>query len=236
MSTSHDVHLAPVAASSLIFYARAVMIAFALVFGLLSVGFLCAEFVRSSIRSLPVTASEAAIAAKQRGNAVAAARFGVVRGELWAEAAYSYANLIWTDARNVNADVVADARTYTGRALTLAPPQAGAWLLLAGLAHLHSVDAAAALKMSYYTGPSEISLIPLRLLLSVGPGAIDDFEIQQFVKRDVRTILVNRLRLQSAIFDAYRAASSRGKQVIEEAASEYAPAIVQSLRAQRPPS
>ena len=72
-------------------------------------------------------------------------------------------------------------------ALSEAPHNTDVWLLLAGLSlrfNWATPSPTAALKMSYYTGPSKLTLIPLRLSLAAKSNALSDPEIQQFVQRD----------------------------------------------------
>ena len=78
-----------------------------------------------------------------------------------------------------------------------APHQAGAWLLLAGLAsryHWPSLNATEALKMSYFTGPSDKALMPLRLRVAAASEAIGETDVQELVRRDLRLLLAQRLR------------------------------------------
>jgi hypothetical protein len=116
------------------------------------------------------------------------------------------------------------------RGLRYAPHQAGAWLLLAGLeGRSAGSDPTEALKMSYYTGPSERALIPLRLLVAARSDALGDPDVQQFVRRDLRLLLAQQQK--SAVADAYAGASTVGKRFIEQAVGEIDPAYLGSLRA-----
>jgi hypothetical protein len=68
---------------------RAGVSVYALVLGAASLWVLLAEFSSPGIRALPTSPGEAAVAAEHRGEALWAARAAVVRGELWAEAAFT---------------------------------------------------------------------------------------------------------------------------------------------------
>jgi len=71
--------------------------AFALVLGLQCIWLLLAELSRPNLTRLPTDAQAAAAAVKQRSNATWAASIGSIRGDLWAESAFTYADLLWTD-------------------------------------------------------------------------------------------------------------------------------------------
>ena len=138
--------------------------------GLQCVWLLAAEHYRSTLRQLPTTAPAASAAAKQRDSAALAASIGLIRGELWAESAFSYANLLFDDPGQGGDTSLAEKLASLGptlqRALDEAPTQSGAWLLRAGLALRYPIlgfNALDALKMSYYTSPTAPELAPLRV-------------------------------------------------------------------------
>src|SRR5208283_4914151 len=66
--------------------------------GIYCVWLLLTEFTRSRVIRLPIDRQAAATAAKQRQNATWAARLGIVRGDLWAESGYTFADLLWTNS------------------------------------------------------------------------------------------------------------------------------------------
>jgi len=90
-----------------------------------------------------------------------------------------------------------------------------------------------ALKMSYYTGPNEIDLIPLRLVAATRSGAAADNDVQRFLERDVRMILRRWPELKPALVAAYKAADPRAQRLLENAAAENDPAFLPTLRAAR---
>jgi hypothetical protein len=205
---------------------------FAVSLGLQGAWLLAAELIRPDIDQLPTDTATAAIAAKKRVAATVAASAGAVRGDLWAQSAYTYANLLWPEkAPNSSTLEVLRARKILDRALYWGPPQSGAWLLLAGLAEefrLAGVAPSEALKMSYYTGPSEHPLIPLRLRIAVRANKFDDFEIRQFVSRDLRLLLAQNKK--SVIAEALEAASPAGRSFMEQAIKDIDPSALNSLR------
>ena len=203
---------------------------FAMLLGVQCVWLLLAEFSRPGISRLPTDAASAATARNERINASWAAMIGAIRGDLWAESAFTYADLMWSDGRG-GADLV-QAHSSVNYALTAAPHQSSVWLLLAGLAsryQLPSIDVKEAVRMSYYTGPSELELMPLRLWIAVHSDAFSDLELRDSISREVRLLFTHQQK--SAIVAAYNAAPSVGRQFIEQTIREIDPSAVESLRA-----
>ena len=198
---------------------------------------LLAEFYRPGIDRLPTDVSAADIAAQKRDAAIWAASIGVIRGDLWADSAFTYTNLILDErqdswAANIT-PALGRARAISERAVDLAPTQFGAWLVLAGLAARYPsprFTATEALKMSYYTGPSEQDLVPLRLRIATYSDVLTDIELRQFATRDLRLLLARHEK--SAIAVAYNAASPPGKRFIEQTVGEIDPSALVFLRAE----
>src|SRR6516165_7786669 len=137
----------------------------AMLLGVQCVWLLLAEFSRPGINRLPMDAASAAAAQNERISARRAAMIGAIRGDLWAQSAFTYADLMWSNGKG-GANLV-QALSSLHNALANAPHQSSAWLLLSGLALRHQlpgIDAKEAIRMSYYTGPSELRLMPMRLL------------------------------------------------------------------------
>ena len=116
---------------------------------------------------MPTDQGAAAAAATHSERADQAASIGIIRGDLWAEAAFTHAQSLWGSAGSG-----ASARELAQRAgeelelaVRYAPHRSDAWLLIADFAQrfaLTELDPMEALKMSYYTGSSEMHLVPLR--------------------------------------------------------------------------
>jgi hypothetical protein len=182
---------------------------------------------------LPTDAQAAAAAVEQRSDAAWAAWIGSIRGDLWAESAFTYANLLWTGPGTDpdQTKSLEQARARLDHALDDAPHQAGAWLLLAGLASRYrwsNLNATEALKMSYFTGPSDEALMPLRLRVTAASEAIGDTDVQELVRRDLRLLLAQKRK--STVAEAYAGASPAGKRLIEGAVGEIDPSSLESLR------
>src|SRR5262245_17540667 len=99
---------------------------------ILATWIIIAEIQRPPMVRLPLDAQEAWRAHQQRGRAEAAASFALVRGDLWAESGFTYANLLWADEAGAGLD--ARARSNLERALRFSPHRGDVWLTLAGLA------------------------------------------------------------------------------------------------------
>jgi len=212
---------------------RIVTLAFAIALGAQCIWLLLAELTRPSVNHLPMNPQSAALATKQRNDATWAASIGGIRGDLWADSAYTFSDLLRTNSSNRSEDIpsLAMVRRRLDRAVRYSPDQPGAWLLLAGLASRYrwsKPEPAEALKMSYYTGPSELQLIPLRLHITVQLENLNDSELQLLAQRDLRLLFAHRGK--PAVIQAYQSATPAGKHFMEQAIGEIDPTFVEPLR------
>jgi len=192
----------------------------------------------ADIERLPLDKTSAAAAASKRDAAAFAASVASIRGDLWAQSAYTYADLLWSSPGPTdNRPALEQGRASLDRALAKAPHRSDVWLLLAALAQryrLEGIDATQALKMAYYTGPSEQDIIPLRIVIAAMSDFTPDAEMRQFVSRDLRWLAAEKQN--SAIAAGYNAASAAGKHFIEQTLAEISPTALQGLRsATQPP-
>jgi hypothetical protein len=213
---------------------RLVTLLFAIVLGAQCIWLLVAELSRPGVNRLPTDPQSAALAAKQRNDATWAAWIGAIRGDLWAESAYTYSDLLWPSSSNETGQPEALDRVQVrlAQALRYAPHQSSTWLLLAGLTSRHhwpKPDPTEALKMSYYTGPSELPLMPLRLHVTAQLDQINDSELQLLARRELRLLIAHQG--EPAIVQAYKSATPAGKSFIEEAVKESDPTFAESLHA-----
>ena len=113
------------------FVFRVLMLLLALALAGFSMWVLIAELPRSGVQRLPINSDAAAIAATVRARAAWAATFGGVRGDLWAESAFTYATLLSPGAApDADPSTIANqARTVIERALACAPYKSSVWLL-----------------------------------------------------------------------------------------------------------
>jgi hypothetical protein len=212
---------------------------FAALLGVQCVWLLLAELVRPSMAQLPTDAVTATAAVKQRDAASLAASIGVIRGDLWAQSAFTYANPLWNEkGARADPDLAEEllrARASLDHALKDGPHLSSAWLLLAGLALRFpspGVDATGPLKMAYYTGPSEQHLVPLRLSIAVHSDRLDDIEISQFVSRDIRLLLARKQK--SALAEVYNTVSPAAKRFIEQTIRNMDPSALDALQTKPP--
>jgi hypothetical protein len=169
-------------------------------------------------------------ASEGRQQATRAAHYGMVRGDLWAELFFSFADLILIQSnRDFGAiTTLNEALPAAERALSYAPFQSDVWLAdMAEKYELPNPNATAALKMSYYTAPYKKSLAPLRLSVAVRSEALRDVDLSQFVEHDLRMILSKQLR--PAIVAAYESASTAGQHFIETVVQDVDPSFLVSL-------
>ena len=75
------------------------------------------------------------------------------------------------------------------------------------------------LKMSYYTAPKEVGLIPPRLMISLREWT-DDPELQELIRSEIRLVLTRLPNLRPSLTTAYKAASAEGKVAVEQVVSE----------------
>jgi hypothetical protein len=199
---------------------RHLMLVFAVALGVQSAWVILPESISAGAIHLPPDEQAAAGARLQRVRARWAASLGFLRGDLWADSAVTYADLIF--ARNPDGTQQA-ARSVTERALAYAPHRSDVWLLFALLSYRFDwgqLRLADALKMSYYTGANESELVPLRIFVSVSSPALDDNELQEMVRRDIRMILTGQPDLKPVLVGAYKNASTTNKRFMENVISE----------------
>ena len=184
---------------------------------------------------LPVDEKTATIAFAEQDKIKQAASLAVVRGDLWAESAFTYGSQLWLDAGDqLNTEAL---KTLT-RALRYSPHRGDVWLMFAALANKYKwsgYQPSLLLKMSYYTAPNELALLPLRLDVSLhAKGAIDDAELKDMVRRDISVILTRAPALKPALVAAYRSALPQGKAFAERVISEIDPGYLGVVRAGYP--
>jgi len=212
---------------------RVAALLLAMVLGIYCLWMVLAELYQPGVDRLPTDPQSAAIAAGHRNDANSAAWIGFVRGDLWAQSAYTYADLLWNNSGKGGSESTSgldQAREQLDWTVRDAPHEAGAWLLLAGLAlryHWPSPDPAEALRMSYYTGPSELPLLPLRLRVA-SQLAARDAELEQLARRDLSVLIAHQQT--AAVLQAYQEATPTGKEFIERAVGYIEPNLVESLR------
>ncbi len=162
----------------------------------------------------------------------------MVRGDLWAESAFALVAQPWTDpaaAQNHDNDPEPALKAFA-RTLHYSPHRGDVWLMLAALANRSrpaGYDTGALLKMSYYTAPNELGLLPLRLRVALGSDAVvSEPELREMVKRDINLALTRQPALRPALAAAYHSASADGKIFAERLISEVDPDYLKTIRTQ----
>jgi hypothetical protein len=212
---------------------RTGLLAFAAILGVYSLWLLVPELVRPDLKSFPSTVAAADAAADHQTRARIAAHIGRIRGDLWTEAAIAQAaRLGFGIGDQAPSEPGKEDATAAMRAVAWSPHDARAWLLLAAMnARLDWVNRRMIewLKLSFYTGPNEADLMPLRLALITRSRAIDDAEVQELARQDLRTILTRLPSLRPAVADAYRSAFPEGKAFITTALTDIDPEFLKTL-------
>ncbi|OSJ19050.1 hypothetical protein BST63_03990 [Bradyrhizobium canariense] len=118
------------------------------------------------------------------------------------------------------------------RALRSSPLRGDIWLMLAAAPKQNSIQTAAMLKMSYYTAPNDLDLLPLRLSVALATDAVvRELEFRDLIKRDVSLVVTRRPAIRPALLAAYRSASAEGKIYLENLISELDPTYLDNMRA-----
>lgn len=185
----------------------------------------------------PSEQRQATIARQDQERANRSAELAAVRGDLWAAAAFADASMLWTDqALELDASDDRTARVSKNLLKTLhyAPHRGDAWLMLAATCErlrLTTCQVGTLLKMSYYTAPGQVGLLPVRLEQSLRSNHIsDDDELADLVRRDIRSVLAGSADRRSILIQAYRSASPAGKRLVEQTVTPVDPGYLKLLR------
>ncbi|MCK1735563.1 hypothetical protein IVA79_16630 [Bradyrhizobium sp. 138] len=131
------------------------------------------------------------------------------------------------------------APTVLAQALRSSPLRGDLWLMLAAVSREQrsvEYDVAALLKLSYYTAPNDLPLLPLRLTLALGEASVvSEPELRELVQRDVKIAFATQPTLRPALIAAYQSASANGKTLVDSLISEWdSAAALQSMRKEIP--
>jgi hypothetical protein len=199
------------------------------------------EILRPQMPYFIVNQAAAQAARSSQASSGIAARIGLVRGDLWTDAAISTSvdlvgNLLRFNAAPTE-QTYADTEQAALRAARLAPHDARAWLLLAAAALQPGrtrEDVAEPLKMSYYTGADDPALMPLRIRVATRSEAMNEDELQLLVAQDIRAMVLRHPELKPDIVSAYRDASPVGQHFIETSLAKLDPALLAAARGSKP--
>ena len=203
--------------------------------GSLGLWILMGELTSPRISYFPASPNEADAMYAVRDSAAIAAKVGMVRGDLWTVAAITKAAPLLFGTTGSSRDQAAEVeniRAIADRAARLSPHDSRIWLVLAGLdlrAGGSDTRGTEMLKLSYETGPNEISLMPLRLLLAVQSTAVSDEEVRSSVPLDIQRIIMQRPDLKPAIALAYQNALPKGREIIEATLKQTDPRFLATI-------
>jgi hypothetical protein len=217
---------------------RATALTLAALLGISTVWVLGSELPRPALDAefkFPISVSPQDIKSARLASSIAAS-IGFIRGDLWSERVLvDSANVI--DDQDVLGKTPQDAeavRAAAERALLLRPLDSRVWLILAILSSNAKSEAAKEqMKMSYYTGPNDKSVIGHRLKYVVRLLMLDDQILRESVRREIRAILLRAPELRSVIMAAYREARPQDREFIETTTSATDPQFAAALRAAR---
>jgi hypothetical protein len=220
---------------------RSALVVFGIGLGVSGLWMLLPELLRSKPIGLAFDRNGAEAASARRTRAVLAAEIGAIRGDLWAEAAFTGARFMGTDHSTsldrTNSRQLARARANAETALALAPINAAAWLFLARLPASSQDDenrVRTLLEMSYFTAPSDLDLATWRLERAATSSALADKDLQAFIKSDIRGILDRGPEFQQAVIAAYRNAWPQNQPIFESLMADTDPAVTRLLRSGQP--
>jgi hypothetical protein len=200
--------------------------------GGLSISNLVAEVLRPAPLPLP-SRTGTAPTPEQISSAGLASAIAPFRSDLKAEYALALAGqkLKSEDAGQAQSD--ATAQNAAKNALKIGPHDSRMWLVLALLqarSNLGDSLIGESLKMSYLTGPNRAELIPTRLDAVTLSNALNDADLNELARGDVRIILTQLPDQRQALVNDYIRASAIGKAFVEASARMFDPKFADSLR------
>ena len=200
--------------------------------GGLSISSLVAEFLRPAPSPLPSRTS-AAPTSDQVSSAGRASAIAPFRSDLKADYAASLAGQTLKSEYARGAPGDETAQNAVRDALKMGPHESRMWLVLALLqaqSNLSDSLIAESLKMSYLTGPNRAELIPARLDAVTLHQSLNDADLKELARGDVRIILTQLPDQRRALLNDYVRGSSIGKTFLEESARMFDPKFADSLR------
>ena len=220
------------------FWFRNNILIFAGVLAVQAAWLMTAEFIRPILPYFPQDKASEERAFAARSAAVTAASIGWVRGDLWTDAAIALSGGLTGEAAGESDPQMAIPREQASAvaqwAARLSPHDSRSWLLLAVLdsrIDWPNSKFANRLKMSYFTGPNEFTLTPLRIRIATRSMAITDAELQNLVAQEIRAIILRHQDQKPSLLAAYRDASAEGKQFIEATVGDLDKSLLATIRA-----
>lgn len=203
--------------------------------GGLSVSNLAAEFLREDPFPLP-SRTGAPPPPHQISSAGQASAIAPFRSDLKAEYALALAGQALKSENTGRAQNDERAQDAVKSALKIGPHDSRMWFvmgLLQARADPGDPRIAESLKMSYLTGPNRADLIPARLDTVTLGQSLNDPDLKELARSDVRVVLTRFPDLRPALVNDYVRGSSIGKAFLEDSARTFDPKFVDSLRSAR---
>jgi hypothetical protein len=192
---------------------------------------LVAEIIRPAPPPLPLKGSEVPLA-DQISSLSLASTIAPFRSDLEADYAVAMAGQAMIE-KSTDGQAAQDA---IGNAFRIGPHDSRLWLVLALLqARRDSTDPhlAESLKMSYLTGPNRAEIISARLETATAGKSLNDSDLAELARGDVRAMLSQRPGQRLALVNDYVHASDVGKKFLEESVTTIDPGFVDTLRSAR---
>jgi hypothetical protein len=211
---------------------RVVAFAAVLVIGSVAIMNLTAEFVRLPTLAFPTSGAKIP-SQTQVDTANWVAGVAPLRTDLKSDFALTIATqALIGETSYYKPGINQEAQAAAKQALLAGPHDSRIWLVLALLRSQRNPrdpQLAELLKMSYFTGPNFLEVVPTRLQAVATSVALDDPDLQELARGDVRLILTRRLDLRTTITEAYRRGSPAGRLFIEGSAKTIDPKFAASL-------
>lgn len=198
----------------------------------LSISNLVAEFLRPAPLPLP-SRTNTAPTSDQISSADRASAIAPYRSDLKADYAVALAGKTLKSEYTGQAQSDETAQNVVKNALKIGPHDSRMWLVLALLQARRNLGdslIAESLKMSYLTGPNRAELIPTRLDSVTLNNSLNDADLNELARSDVRAILMQYPDQRQALVDDYERGSAIGKRFLEESVKMIDPKFADLLR------
>jgi hypothetical protein len=212
---------------------RLVALVIVVLVGLFSLTSLLAEFIRPA--TLPLPSRDSSVPSPKAVSAAElASTIAPFRTDLRADYAIALAGkALRSNEYDTQSPDNEAAQNAVRSALNFGPHDSRMWLALAQLQarkNLGDPLVREALKMSYFTGPNRAELIPTRLDLVTLNNALNDADLTELARGDVRAMLTQSSDQRSILAKDYVRASTTGKKFLEDSVGLLDPTFAASLR------
>jgi hypothetical protein len=168
--------------------------------------------------------------------AVTASRIGLIRGDLWADAADIFDSVLGASADGTDNATSRSAKEHLSNAcrnaLSLAPISSRLWALCAPYCSDRETSDCVTryIQMAYFTGPYRLESIPDRLRTAMTIDFARSPDTRMLVDEDIRFILGQEPYLKPALISSYSNALAINKPTILTQIKEIDPSFAATLR------